>query len=86
MRFAFKTANEHNSWAEIRSVWVEADGIDLYDPVECDRSEQSLRPRYPRHRGVTKIVRQSPGGRKKLPYACLEQMQICEASNVLGQG
>ena len=31
MRFAFKTANEHNSWAEILSVWKEADGIELFE-------------------------------------------------------
>jgi F420-dependent oxidoreductase-like protein len=31
MRFAFKTANEHNSWAEILSVWKEADSIDLFE-------------------------------------------------------
>jgi alkanesulfonate monooxygenase SsuD/methylene tetrahydromethanopterin reductase-like flavin-dependent oxidoreductase (luciferase family) len=31
MRFAFKTANEHNSWDEILSVSREADGIDLFE-------------------------------------------------------
>ncbi len=31
MRFAFKTANEHNSWAEILSVLKEADGIDVFE-------------------------------------------------------
>jgi hypothetical protein len=31
MPFAFKTANEHNSWTEILPVWLEADGIDLFE-------------------------------------------------------
>lgn len=31
MRFAFKTANEHNSWAEILSVWREADSMDSFE-------------------------------------------------------
>jgi F420-dependent oxidoreductase-like protein len=31
MRFAFKTANEHNSWTEILPLWREADGIDLFE-------------------------------------------------------
>lgn len=31
MRFAFKTANQSTTWADILSVWTEADGIDLFE-------------------------------------------------------
>jgi len=31
MRFAFKTANQYSTWAEILAVWQEADRIDLFE-------------------------------------------------------
>ena len=31
MRFAFKTANQYSTWAEILAVWKEADGIELFE-------------------------------------------------------
>ena len=31
MRFAFKTANQYSTWAEILAVWREADDIDLFE-------------------------------------------------------
>ena len=31
MRFAFKTANQYSTWAEILAVWKEADAIDLFE-------------------------------------------------------
>jgi F420-dependent oxidoreductase-like protein len=31
MRFAFKTANQYTTWADILAVWKEADGIELYE-------------------------------------------------------
>jgi F420-dependent oxidoreductase-like protein len=31
MRFAFKTANQYNAWADVLAVWKEADGIDLFE-------------------------------------------------------
>jgi F420-dependent oxidoreductase-like protein len=31
MRFAFKTANQYNSWGDVLAVWKEADGIDLFE-------------------------------------------------------
>lgn len=31
MRFAFKTANQYSTWAEILAVWREADGIELFE-------------------------------------------------------
>lgn len=31
MRFAFKTANQNTSWADVLSVWREADGIEVFE-------------------------------------------------------
>ena len=31
MRFAFKTANQYSTWAEILAVWKEADAIELFE-------------------------------------------------------
>jgi F420-dependent oxidoreductase-like protein len=31
MRFAFKTAQQHTTWADILAVWKEADGIELFE-------------------------------------------------------
>jgi F420-dependent oxidoreductase-like protein len=31
MRFAFKTANQYSTWADILAVWKEADGIELFE-------------------------------------------------------
>jgi F420-dependent oxidoreductase-like protein len=31
VRFAFKTANQHTTWADILAVWREADGIELFE-------------------------------------------------------
>ncbi len=31
MRFAFKTANQYNNWADVLAVWKEADDIDLFE-------------------------------------------------------
>ncbi len=31
MRFAFKTANQYSTWAEILAVWREADAIELFE-------------------------------------------------------
>jgi F420-dependent oxidoreductase-like protein len=45
MRFAFKTANEHNSWAEISSVWREADGIGLFEAGWLFDHFYPIRPR-----------------------------------------
>jgi F420-dependent oxidoreductase-like protein len=31
VRFAFKTANQYNAWADVLAVWKEADDIDLFE-------------------------------------------------------
>ena len=31
MRFAFKTAQQHTTWADMLAVWKEADGIELFE-------------------------------------------------------
>jgi alkanesulfonate monooxygenase SsuD/methylene tetrahydromethanopterin reductase-like flavin-dependent oxidoreductase (luciferase family) len=45
MRFAFKTANEHNGWAEILSVCKEADSIDLFEAGWLFDHFYPIRPR-----------------------------------------
>jgi F420-dependent oxidoreductase-like protein len=45
MRFAFKTANEHNGWAEILSMWREAESIDLFEAGWLFDHFYPIRPR-----------------------------------------
>jgi F420-dependent oxidoreductase-like protein len=51
MRFAFKTANQYSTWAEILAVWKEADAIELFEsgwlfdhfyPIDSPQREPDL--------------------------------------------
>ena len=44
MRFAIKTRPEHQTWAQLRDVWVAADEVELFESVWNKPAGTGLRP------------------------------------------